>query len=90
LSTKERKGKPDTTPSLDEPSPKIISHFEMEAVAPFIMPLTLFVCKRNTTPRRAFEAFCYPHHVSTSMKKIVDLLVKTPKNLYDKREKHIH
>ncbi len=47
---KKGEGKPDTTPSLDELSFKIIAHFEMEAVAPFIMSLTLFVYNRNTTP----------------------------------------
>ncbi len=35
-------------------------------------------------------AFCYSHHVFTSMKKVVKRLVKTPKNLYVKRKKHIH
>ncbi len=33
--------------------------------------------------------FCCPCHVHTSMKKVVDLLVKTPKNLYGKRDKPI-
>jgi hypothetical protein len=31
--------------------------------------------------RKAFNALYYPHDVSTSMKKIIGLLVKTPKNL---------
>ncbi len=31
--------------------------------------------------RKAFDALCYQFHVSTSMKKVINLLVKTPKNL---------
>ncbi len=34
--------------------------------------------------------FCYPCHVNTLMKKVVKLLVKTPKNFYDKRKKYVH
>jgi hypothetical protein len=37
-------------------------------------------CPQNKT-KRAFITFHYPCHVSTSMKKIVDLLVQTPKYL---------
>jgi hypothetical protein len=44
----------------------------------------------NSTTIKKIGAFCYPHHVNTSMKKIVSLLMKTLENLYDKREKNIH
>jgi len=49
-----------------------------------------FIYKMNSTTIKKIGAFCYPHHVSTSMKKIVSLLVKTPENLYGKREKNTH
>jgi len=32
---------------------------------------------------------CCPCHVNTLMKKVLDFIVKTPKNLYGKKEKHI-
>jgi hypothetical protein len=55
------------------------------------MPFTFFVYKMNTKliKKKAFNALCCPLHVSTLMQKIVDLLVKTSKNLYGKRKKHI-
>lgn len=54
-------------------------------LAPSIRLQTLFVYKR-----RLFGTLCCPHHVNTSMKKVVNLLLKTPKNLYGKRKKHVH
>jgi hypothetical protein len=40
--------------------------------------------------RRAYSAFCCLCHVSILMKEAINLPVKTSKNLYGKREKHIH
>jgi hypothetical protein len=40
--------------------------------------------------RKVFNAFRSPHHVSTLMKKIVGLLMQTPKDLYGQRYKHIY
>jgi hypothetical protein len=51
---------------------------------------TFFVYKKNTTLiKEGLHAFCCPHHVSTAMKKIVKLLVKTSKNIYGKKKKHV-
>jgi hypothetical protein len=53
-----------------------------------IKPLTFFVYKMNITPiEESLRCLLlYPRLVSTSMKKVVGLLVKTPKNLYGKEK----
>lgn len=38
---------------------------------------------------KSSNAFCLSRQVSTSMNKVIGLLVKASKNLYDKKEKHI-
>jgi hypothetical protein len=45
------------------------------------MPLTLII------PIKGLFAFCCPHHISTSIAKVVE--VKTIKNLYCSRKKHV-
>jgi len=63
----------------------------MEATTFFVKPPTFSIYKMNTTPiKEALGAICYPCHVNTSIKKVVGLLVKTPKNLYGKRKKYVH
>jgi hypothetical protein len=54
----------------------------MEAVCTFYNAINiLFIKGMWHRERRAFNAFCYPHHVSTSMKKATSLLMKTLENL---------
>jgi hypothetical protein len=43
----------------------------------------------HNTNKGVSSAFCCPHHVSTSINVFVKLLMKTIKNLYDKRKKHV-
>jgi hypothetical protein len=64
----------------------------MEVACIFFKTTNIFYlkkkCKTNKG-RLSFGAPCYPCHVSILMKKIIGLLVKTPKNLYGKRKKHV-
>jgi len=52
---------------------------------------TLSIYRRNAKLiNEDLNALCYSHHIFRSMKKVAELLVKTPKNLYVKRKKDIH
>jgi hypothetical protein len=62
----------------------------MEAIALFVKQPTFSIYKMNITPiKEAPGAFCCPCHVNILINKVVRLLVKTPKNLYDKRKKYV-
>ncbi len=69
---------------------KTITHPTPLTLTLFAKLLTPFIYKRCTNDqRKATKALCKPHHISTSMKKSIHLLMLATKNLHCKGKKCI-